>query len=87
MAAVCPADLIGLALTEPVKLDPFIEAEEAGGRSVQHCCDMFEVSSAAYYVRRQAIPSARELSDAELTEKILAIHAESDGTYGSPLPR
>jgi hypothetical protein len=67
-----------------VKLDPFIEAEEADGHSVKHCCEMFEVSRAAYYQRRTALPSAREVSDAELSDKIKAIHADSDGTYGSP---
>ena len=67
-----------------MKLDPFIEAEEADGHSVKHCCDMFEVSRAAYYQRRTALPSAREVSDAELSDKIKAIHADSDGTYGSP---
>jgi putative transposase len=67
-----------------VKLDPFIEAEEAGGHSVKRCCDLFEVSRAAYYQRQQHIPSDREVSDAELVEKIRQIHEESDGTYGSP---
>lgn len=65
-------------------LDPFIEAEEAAGHSVKRCCELFEVSRAAYYARRRAEPSAKALSDAELTEKIIEIHNESDGTYGSP---
>jgi putative transposase len=65
-------------------MDPFIEAEEATGRSVKHCCDMFEVSRAAYYQRKSRVPSAREVSDAELTEKIRQVHDDSDGTYGSP---
>jgi len=67
-----------------VKMDPFIEAEEAAGHSVKHCCDFFEVSRAAYYERRRAVPSQREVSDAELSEKISAIFTESNGTYGSP---
>jgi putative transposase len=67
-----------------VKMDPFIEAEEVAGHSLKHCCDMFEVSRAAYYQRRQAVPSKRAVTDVELTEKIKAIHAESKGTYGSP---
>src|SRR5262249_31316506 len=33
---------------DPVRMDPFVEAEEAAGRSVKHCCDMFQVSRAAY---------------------------------------
>ena len=67
-----------------MKMDPFIEAEEVAGHSLKHCCDMFEVSRAAYYQRRQAVPSKRAVTDVELTEKIKAIHAESKGTYGSP---
>jgi transposase InsO family protein len=67
-----------------VKLDPFIEAEEVAGRSVKRCCDMFEVSRAAYYHRKKQIPSTRELADAELLERIRTIHDESDGTYGAP---
>jgi transposase InsO family protein len=65
-------------------MDPFIEAEEVAGHSIQHCCDMFEVSRAAYYERRRGVPSPRSVTDAELTKKITAIHAESKGTYGSP---
>ena len=45
---------------------------------------MFEVSRAAYYQRRTGVPSARDVTDAELTEQITAIHTESKGTYGSP---
>jgi putative transposase len=67
-----------------VKMDPFIEAEEVAGHSVKHCCDMFEVSKSAYYERKKDVPSARELTDAELLEKIVAIHTESKGTYGAP---
>ena len=67
-----------------MKMDPFIEAEEAGGHSVKNCCDFFEVSRAAYYERRRAVPSQREVDDAELSEKISAIFTESNGTYGSP---
>ena len=67
-----------------MKMDPFIEAEEVAGRSVNACCDMFEVSRAAYYQRRRGVPSARDVSDTELTEQITAVHTESKGTYGSP---
>lgn len=67
-----------------MKLDPFIEAEEAAGHSVKHCCDMFEVSRAAYYQRKKNVPSARDVDDLELIEKIRQIHDESEGTYGAP---
>ena len=39
-----------------MKLDAFIEAEEVAGRSVKHCCDMFQVSRAAYYQRKPRLP-------------------------------
>jgi putative transposase len=67
-----------------VKVDPFIEAEKAAGNSVNRCCTLLEVSSSAYYKRRSARPTARQLSDRELTVQIVDIHAESRGTYGSP---
>ena len=63
-------------------MDPFIEAEEAAGRSVKRCCELFEVSRAAFYQRRRAEPSARDIADAELTAKIRQVHTESAGTYG-----
>jgi putative transposase len=67
-----------------VKVDPFIEAEETAGHSVKRCCDVFEVSRAAYYQRKKKVPSGREASDAELVEQIRRIHDDSDGTYGVP---
>jgi len=67
-----------------MKVDPFIEVEKVAGRSVNHACDLLEVSRAAYYQRRNGAPSTRAVNDAVLTEKIVAIHAESKGTYGSP---
>jgi putative transposase len=67
-----------------VKAQPFIEAEKAAGHNVAKACALLEVSKSAYYQRAKAIPSAREVSDAELLEKITAIHTESKGTYGAP---
>ena len=67
-----------------MRVDPIIEAEEAAGHSVKRCCELFEVSRAAYYERRRAVPSTREVDDAELTEKIRSIHTECNGSYGSP---
>jgi putative transposase len=67
-----------------VKVDPFIEAEKAAGHSVKRACVLLEVSRSAFYDRRNGAPSARELSDAELSEAIIDIHSESNGTYGAP---
>jgi transposase InsO family protein len=67
-----------------VKLDGFIEAEKHAGHSIARCCDLFEVSRAAYYQRRSATPSPRDLSDAELTARIRKVHSTSDGTYDTP---
>lgn len=63
---------------------PFIEAEQAEQRNVKRTCELLEVSRAAYYTQRKHEPSRREVSDAELAERIKAIHAESKGTYGAP---
>jgi len=65
-------------------VDPFIEAEEVAGHGVSRACRLLEVSRSAYYQRKTAVASARQVTDAELGAKIAAIHAESDGTYGSP---
>jgi transposase InsO family protein len=67
-----------------MKVGPFIEAEKLADRNVAKACDLLEVSRAAYYQRRNGAPSARVVTDAELTTKIKAIHTESKGTYGSP---
>lgn len=66
-----------------MNVHPFIEAEKQAGHSVQRACELLKVSRAAYYTRRRG-PSARAVSDAELTEKIRTVHARSRGTYGSP---
>ena len=63
---------------------PFVEAEQAAAHSVNRACELLEVSRAAYYEYAKHQPSQRELSDAELTERIKTIHATSKGTYGSP---
>ena len=63
---------------------PFIEAEKAGDRNVKRACELLQVSRATYYAQREGAPSARQAADAELTEQITVIHAESKGTYGIP---
>jgi putative transposase len=67
-----------------VRLWPFIEAEEAGKRSVQRACVLLEVSRAAYYEYRKHQPCQRTVTDVELTAKITEIHRASRGTYGAP---
>lgn len=67
-----------------MSVHPFIEAEKVAGQSTTRACRLLEVSRAAFYVRLAAIPSARRVSNAALTEQITVIHAESKGTYGSP---
>ena len=67
-----------------MKLDPFIETEKTAGHSVKKTCGLFEVSKSAYYERRNGVPSRRQVTDAELLELIIAIHKESNGTYGAP---
>ena len=42
------------------------------------------VSTSGYYAWRQRPPSARAQSDADLTARVRAIHADSRGTYGAP---
>ena len=64
---------------------PFIEAEKAEqDGNVAMACVLLEVSRSAYYEWSKHIPSARDLSDAELGIKIVDIHTKSRGTYGAP---
>lgn len=67
-----------------MRLWPFIEAEKVGQRNVARACELLEVSRSAFYEHAKHQPSRRELGDAELTDQIKAIHAESKGTYGAP---
>jgi putative transposase len=53
---------------------------------VAACCRVMKVSLSGFYEwqQRQASPSARSLANAELTETIREIWAQSRGIYGSP---
>ena len=51
--------------------------------SVTFMCDQLGVTRQGYYRWRSAGPCARERTDAELTEAILAIHTELDGHPGA----
>jgi len=47
-------------------------------------CRQLEVSSSGYYAWRKHEPSRRAQEDDELVKRIVSIHKESRGTYGSP---
>jgi putative transposase len=70
-----------------VNVYPFIEAEKSQRRNVKRACVLLQVSRSAFYADRSAGPSRRERDDAELTDAIVAIHDESNGTYGAPRVR
>ena len=63
---------------------PFIEAEKVEHRNVTKACELMEVSRSAFYDWDHHRPHRREVSDAELGERIDKIHAKSRGTYGAP---
>jgi hypothetical protein len=67
-----------------VNLYLFIEAEKTQRHNVKRACELLEVSRAAYYAHRTAIPSARQRADEELTERIRQAHQASKGRYGAP---
>jgi putative transposase len=52
--------------------------------SVTTLCRLLAVSPSGYYAWRQRPTSARARQDAALTERILALHGQSRGTYGVP---
>ena len=65
----------------------FVEAEKLADRNVVKACGLLQVSRSAFYTWQSHVPCARALSDAELTERIVAAHAQSRGTYGAPRVR
>jgi hypothetical protein len=67
-----------------VNIYPFIEAEKSQRRNVKRGCVLLKVSRSAFYADRSSGPSQRERDDAELTDAIVAIHDESNGTYDAP---
>ena len=52
--------------------------------SVKRTCQVLGVSTSGYYAWLKRGPSARELSNERLKQKIISIHAASRGTYGVP---
>ncbi len=64
---------------------PFIEAEKAGQQgTVARSCELLEVSRSAFYEWHQHFPSARQVADEQLGERIEEIFDESRRTYGWP---
>jgi putative transposase len=60
-----------------------ISAEKAR-TPVSMSCRLLGVSRSGYYEWAANVPSARAIEDAELIERIVAIHGEHRGVYGSP---
>jgi transposase InsO family protein len=55
--------------------------------NVRRACELLKVSRSAYYAHtlaQAAGGTVRQREDAELTEKIVEVHEESNGTYGAP---
>jgi putative transposase len=61
----------------------FIAAEKAN-YPISLMCRVLGVNRTSFHDWERRAPSDRELYDAWLTDKIKAIHAASDGTYGAP---
>jgi putative transposase len=55
--------------------------------AVHQMCRVLQVSPSGYYAWLERAPSKRSIDDAVLVERIRAIHAESDATYGMPRVR
>jgi putative transposase len=66
------------------EVQAFVEAEKQADRNVAKACELLVVSRSAFYDRLDHTPSAHEISDASLLERIKAIHTASGGTYGAP---
>ena len=54
---------------------------------VHRMCRVLRVSPSGYYAWRDRAPPRRSPDDAVIVERIRAIHAESDATYGMPRVR
>jgi putative transposase len=54
---------------------------------VRSLCRVLKVSPSGFYAWRDRPPSQRTLADAVMTERIRAIHVESDDSYGMPRVR
>jgi putative transposase len=55
--------------------------------NVRTMCRVLQVSAGGYYAWRDRAPSQRAIDNAVLSERIRAVHAASDATYGMPRVR
>ncbi|MHB8490441.1 MAG: transposase [Candidatus Dormibacteria bacterium] len=69
--------------TDPVEGFEFVKREKAQ-HPVATLCRVLDVSTSGYWAWLERAPSARARSDAELLERIVAIHKGSRSTYGAP---
>jgi putative transposase len=58
-----------------------VNANQADAK-VRTMCRVLQVSASGYYAWRDRAPSQRAIDNAVLTERIRAVHTESDATYG-----
>ena len=58
----------------------FVEAEKAQRRNVTKACELVEVSTSAFYEWHKHRPSARQVADEQLAERIQVIFDDSRGT-------
>ncbi len=52
---------------------------------IEKMCKVFNVSTSGYYNWRNSAPSKWILQNKDITKRIISIHKESKGTYGSPM--
>src|SRR4030095_8283308 len=69
---------------DPVNLYLFIEAEKLQQRTLKRACELLEVSRAAYYTHRAGAPSARQVADEQLTERIRPPPQAAQGRSRAP---
>ncbi|XXF79238.1 IS3 family transposase [Myxococcaceae bacterium GXIMD 01537] len=62
-------------------------SENQAEHAVATMCRVLGVTEAGYYAWKGRPASKRAVADAQLTERIRAIHRMSDGTYGAPRVR
>jgi putative transposase len=55
-----------------------------GAYPVSVLCELLGISRSGYYKSKRREPSAREREDAQLAQKIVALHRRSRCTYGTP---